>query len=250
MNLRYVTCSDPREDVKINDIIRLLRYAPQVEIGVQAHPTAMSDGMPRNIWFKNLMTLIINIDMPLNVAVHVNYGWCDKMCRGILPAEIESWMKLTRSGTNTPAIKRWQLNIGDGTSYFEPDAVAKLIHDHPENEFIFPYNDGSREKIEKLHQTGAAFSLLYDSSYGYGVTPDRWNPPVYETHPMGYAGGLSPDNVATHLQKISKQVPQNYDTWIDAEGRLMVPNTRKFDISRAMTYAEKALNWIDNQKKR
>ncbi len=245
MNLRYITCSDPREDVKIGDIMRLLRYAPNVEIGLQASPGPMSSGNPRNVWFKNLMTLVVNYDIPLNVAVHVNYSWCDKMCMGQIPSELTELMKVTRSGINTPAIKRWQLNIGDGANNFDANAIAKLIHDHPQNEFIFPYNAGVHDKIEQLHKTGAPFSLLYDASYGYGIAPDKWNPPVYETHPMGYAGGLSPENVAMNLQKISRQVPKNYTTWIDAQGRLMRPNTRHFDVNRARSYIENALRWTE-----
>lgn len=247
MKLRYVTCSDPREDVSMNDMMRLMRYAPQVEIGIQAHPSAMSNGMPRNAWFENLMTLVANIDMPLNVAVHVNYQWCDKMCMGQIPPELAEWMKIKRTRTNVPVIRRWQLNIGDGTKNWDANAVAKLIAAHPENEFIFPYNASVAPKIEQLNKTGAKFSLLYDSSYGYGITPEKWNAPVYDTHPMGYAGGLSPENVAKQLTKIAQQVPANYATWIDAEGRLMRPNTRQFDVARAISYVENALRWSEQK---
>ena len=43
-------------------------------------------------------------------------------------------------------------------------------------------------KISALYKTNAKFSLMYDSSYGYGICPDRWNPPVYNNKNMGYAG--------------------------------------------------------------
>lgn len=247
MKLKYITCSDPREDVSVNDMMRLMRYAPQVEIGIQAHPSAMSNGMPRNAWFKHLMTLVSNIDMPMNVAVHVNYQWCDMLCGGGMPDELDNWFKMTRYGTQTPAIRRWQLNIGDGTKNWDANAVAKLIAEHPQNEFILPYNAGVAQKIEQLNKTGAQFSLLYDSSYGYGITPEKWDAPVYDTHPMGYAGGLSPENVATQLAKIAQQVPTDYTTWIDAEGRLMRPNTRQFDVTRAISYVENALCWTENK---
>ncbi|MBQ8041991.1 MAG: hypothetical protein IJ273_01540, partial [Alphaproteobacteria bacterium] len=98
VKLKYITCSDPREDVSVNDMMRLMRYAPQVEIGIQAHPSAMSNGMPRNAWFKHLMTLVSNIDMPMNVAVHVNYQWCDMLCGGGMPDELDKWFKMTRYG--------------------------------------------------------------------------------------------------------------------------------------------------------
>ena len=249
MKLTYITCSDPREDVSHNDIMRLLKYAPQVEIGIQAHPSAMSSGYPRNNWFNGLMQLVRNIDMGLNVAVHVNYQWCDKMCTGQIPNEIRDWMNMQRKFGREPAIKRWQLNIGDGTKTWDTKAVAKLIADHPEHEFIFPYNQTVHDKIDELNKTGVNFSLLYDSSYGYGRLPDSWAPPVYNNHKMGYAGGLGPDNVADNLGKIAQQMPTDYRTWIDAEGKLMVPGTRKFDPQRAMTYVKNALAWYNQHIK-
>lgn len=149
-----------------------------------------------------------------------------------------------------PAIRRWQLNIGDRTKKFDSGAVAHLIRTHPDNEFILPYNETIKDKIDLLYKTGAKFSLLYDSSYGYGVSPENWNAPVYITHPMGYAGGLSPENVSENLDKISEKLPSNYYTWIDAEGRLMKPGTRQFDIERARQYVQNALVWQDSQNKR
>ena len=113
MIIKYITCSDPREDVSHSDVLRLLRYAPQVEIGMQALPASMSTGKPRNKWFNGLLQLVQNIDMRLNVAVHVNYQWCDEICSGKTPGEIQQWMGMRRTFERTPVIKRWQLNIGD-----------------------------------------------------------------------------------------------------------------------------------------
>ena len=67
---------------------------------------------------------------------------------------------------------------------------------------------------------------------------------------MGYAGGMSPENVTENLNKISAVTPRDYATWIDAEGRLMKPGTRQFDIDRAHQYIKKALAWQDAQNKR
>jgi hypothetical protein len=89
---------------------------------------------------------------------------------------------------------------------------------------------------------------MYDSSYGYGICPDRWNPPVYNDRNMGYAGGLSPENVAQNLEKISQVVPKDYTTWIDAEGKLMKPNSRTWDMKNVTNYVKNALAWEANQK--
>ena len=250
MNLRYITCSDPRAHLAVVDVMHFLKKYPIVELGVQASPGAMSFGRPRNIWFDLIAHSASVSRIQVNVAVHVNYQWCDDMCSGKIPGEIQNWMRLRNISDNKPSIRRWQLNIGDRTERFDANAIAKLIRTHPENEFIFPYNDGVKDKIDALYKTGAKFSLLYDSSYGYGISPDKWNGPVYPDIPMGYAGGLSPENVADNLNKISKIVPKNYTTWIDAEGRLMKPGTREFDLERARDYIQNALAWQHKQNKR
>jgi hypothetical protein len=87
-----------------------------------------------------------------------------------------------------------------------------------------------------------------DSSYGYGICPDKWNPPVYNDRNMGYAGGLSPENVAQNLEKISQVVPKDYTTWIDAEGKLMKPNSRTWDMKNVTNYVKNALAWEASQK--
>jgi hypothetical protein len=230
--------------------MNLLKMYPVAELGVQAQPSAMSFGLRRNIWFDLILHSASVARVPVNVAVHVNYEWCDDLCSGKIPYEIKNWMNRFNIYNNAPVVRRWQLNIGDGTRNFDTVAIAKLIREHPRNEFIFPYNDGVKDKIDALYKTGIKFSLLYDSSYGYGVSPEKWEVPVYEDIPMGYAGGLSPENVIDNLNKINAQVPKNYTTWIDAEGRLMKPGTRELDLERAHAYIQNALAWQYKQNKR
>ena len=54
MKLRYITCSDPREHNSIKSVIELAKL-PRAEIAVQCHPSKMSVGMPRNVWFNQLI---------------------------------------------------------------------------------------------------------------------------------------------------------------------------------------------------
>jgi hypothetical protein len=248
MNLKYITCSDPRESLQINDLIELTKISPKVEIGMQSHPSAMMSGLDRNIWFNQFLDWAGKQKTPVNIAMHVNYQWCDKMCTGIIPNEIAKWMQLRNVHTDAPVIKRWQLNIGDGTNNFDAEKIARLIEMFPENDFLFPFNPYVQSKISALYKTNAKFSLMYDSSYGYGICPDRWNPPVYNDRNMGYAGGLSPENVAQNLEKISQVVPKDYTTWIDAEGKLMKPNSRTWDMKNVTNYVKNALAWEANQK--
>ena len=250
MKLRYITCSDPRENISTESLLNFATKYPIAEFGIQAHPGPMSQGYGRNVWFNQIIKQAENISNPPNIALHVNYHWCDYMCSGFVPYELDWWLRVTNSYTNQPVIKRIQLNIGDYTTEFDAKKLADLIKKHPNQEFIFPWNTRVADKIDLLKNTGAKFSLLFDTSYGAGISPTNWTKPVYKDVPNGYAGGLGPDNVATNLDKISQILPQDYATWIDAEGKLRDPKTtRSFTLEKAEKYLQNALAWYNRHTK-
>ena len=58
MQLKYITCSDPREFNDAYKIIDLTQISPRVEIAVQMHPSKASPGMPRYEWFGKLVDYV------------------------------------------------------------------------------------------------------------------------------------------------------------------------------------------------
>ena len=248
MYLRYITCSDPREHNSIESIIDLARL-PHTEIAVQCHPSKMSNGMPRNIWFNDLLRESTSI-RGINLAIHINSEWADDICaKGCVPQIILDWLKVTKMG-NSPAIKRVQLNMPQETAdNINVAQLAKIFHCFPNQEFILQYNNKTKKAVKKMHHFGTDFSLLFDASGGNGIAPKLWEKPVYDIHPMGYSGGMSPDNVNDNLNKINKLVPEKSGIWIDAEGKLksLIDGKDLFDVSLAKKYVMCANRW-QNQK--
>jgi len=246
MNLRYITCSDPREHNRISDIVDLAKM-PHAEIAVQCHPSKMSDGMPRNVWFQKLLKQFRDIQK-LHLAIHINKEWADVICcAGKFPDVLLEWIKL-RDCANRPVIQRIQINMPDfAVQNIQPDKVAQIINDFHRREFIFQYNDRTKDAIEKIHRTGAKFSLLFDASGGNGIQPQTWQKPIYATHKTGYSGGISPDNVIHNLRQINTIVSPDADIWIDAEKRLTSNNLfdekNKFDVDLAKLYVKRANDW-------
>lgn len=246
MKLRYITCSDPRENNSVKSVIDLA-YMPRAEIGVQCHPTKMSEGMPRNVWFNELLHEAAQ-GARLNLAIHINCEWADSICaKGIIPDIILKWMQIEFC-YNRPLVRRIQLNMPKTTAQnINADALAQIIHDFPNNEFILQYNNNTKDAVEKLHQTGANFSLLFDASGGNGKSPESWQAPVYENHSMGYSGGMSPYNVFRNLQAINALVPDDREIWVDAEGKLksqtLFDEKPQFDVNLAHAYVERANMW-------
>lgn len=249
MNLRYITCSDPRENLSPISVVDLLRSSPLAELGIQAHPSAMAHGKPRYVWTQRVCEIAKDSRTPVNIALHVNYKWCDEICSGVVPSEIKSFLKHKNSYNFQPVVSRIQLNIGDYTNKFDAEKLARVIKSWKKFEVILPYNKYTQSKIEELKKTGAQFSLLFDGSYGAGVSPEKWDKPAYDDVAFGYAGGLSPFNVRDNLDKISGVLPADYDTWIDAEGRLRDITTGAMDISLAREYLNNALAWHKQHSK-
>lgn len=248
MILRYITCSDPREDTPVNDILELSQFTPNTEIAVQAHPSKMSFDMPRYKWFTQILKESLYMPTAPNIAVHINMDWCDKFCRGILAPELIDMFFLSRYD-GTPVIRRWQINInGSKTKKFQTDNIAALLTNSPNREFIFQYAAPEYHRMHKLDKTGAKFSVLYDTSGGTGKSTRNWRTPLFESHPQGYAGGLSPENVVENLNKIAKVAGDRTDIWIDAESKLKIPGTKTFDINRAKQYINAAYRWQQHQK--
>ena len=264
MKLRYITCSDPREHNKISDIVELAKL-PNAEIAVQCHHSKMSAGMPRNVWFNDLLR-VARDEVDMNLAIHINMEWADYICaKGVIPDIILNWMKLEKSH-NKPLIKRIQLNMPKTTAEnINMDGIIEIFDYFHDREFIFQYKKDNIPAIRKLHRAVKKinkyrlkdqrlnFSLLFDESGGCGQPPKEWRKPVYKTkvHPMGYSGGMSPDNVIENLNKINAVVPEHRDIWIDAEGKLKsqtVFNAKAlFDVELAKGYVRRANAW---QKRR
>ena len=268
MKLRYITCSDPREFNDIHDIVKLGKLSPRVEIAVQAHPSKMSSGMPRNEWFRELLQYVVTDKHDIRLAVHVNREWCDEICRtGKIPTELQGFFNLYRGDNAYNAvIKRWQLNMPKDTAKnINIDALKKLMAAYPEKYFIFQYNENTHDAIYKLHDSGAHFSVLYDASGGRGISPRSWNAPLFSHVPQGYSGGLSPENIADALDCINGvakravanmdendqtvyRMDERNDIWIDAEGRLKTSDM--FDIARARQYILNAEEWLAKQNQK
>ena len=248
MNLRYITCSDPREFNDIHDLVKLGKLSSRVEIAVQAHPSKMSPGMPRNEWFRELVRYVMHDKHKIRLAVHVNREWCDEICRtGHIPTELSYFFEMCRDENPYDAVvKRWQLNMPtDTANNLNINALKNLMATYPEKYFIFQYNANTHNAIHRLHDAGLHFSVLYDSSGGRGIAPDLWNAPLFHNVPQGYSGGISPENVSENLCKISSVVPEQRGIWIDAEGRLKTND--RFDINRARQYILNAESWLKKQ---
>lgn len=249
MNIKYITCSDPRNYNAIYELFDLWDIDPRVEIAVQMHPGKVSPGTERYNWIKDLFHALYGYNE--NLAIHVNNDWCDDICNGKVPDELKPFFHATNDHCK-PIVKRIQLNMPQKTAdNFNPQKLKSVIDyysEYHDKDFIIQYNMRTKNAAEQLHKTRAKFQLLFDASGGKGELPRAWQSPVYPIfHQQGYAGGLRPENVSENLDKISN-VAGVFPTWIDAEGGLKTDD--KFDAKRAAEYIRNTLAWEQKHRQK
>lgn len=233
MKLKYITVGGISDLTKMDDIIKILRAAPNAELALDAHPDDIKMGTARRVWFENILRTVKNMSRNLHLVVRVNGQWAEKFCCGNIPYDLIEYFYLMRK-TGLPVIKRWQINIADNhPGVFQSGNVAKLLKNYQNHEFIFQYSPKEYRRIHRLDETGANFSVIYNIN-------DTVLPPMFDNHPQGYAGKISPENVSERIARIALYANQRRDIWISAEKKLKNPITSEFDTARALKYIKNA----------
>lgn len=238
MILKTIVCSGINETNDIDEAVDFLKKHPNVEFGVQCSPKKASYGTLRFDWLKALTRKLNDENIEKRIALHLNEGFVVSFCDGKVPDEI---LDLLSKGNG---IGRLQLNFKISREVFAsgkiPDLqtlqkTAQTVLPHP---IILSASEANLPFICKAYHQKMKFDVLYDDSFGEGIMPDVRKPPLFEDVFQGYAGGLSPENVATELQKIEKVAKG--EVFIDAEGKLK--ENGLFSFERAEKFVQNALS--------
>jgi hypothetical protein len=251
MKLKCVTCSGANEHTNVEKLVDLFyNYNDRASIGIQVSGKKASFGMARYWWIKALHYHLKEQEINLNIALHLNLDWVERFCSGDVPDEVEHFLSLNFAD-GEPFIRTIQLNFMIGREERpKVETVARMIKKYPDQTFVLSYNDANAEFIKQLYATDVRFELLYDSSFGEGIVPKNRLAPVFADIPQGYAGGLSPENVAEEIDKINKVIPSNGQFSIDAEGKLKGEDGH-FSLERCRNFlneASKRIQLIEDKK--
>ena len=242
--LRFITCSGANEFTNVADLVALSEKFPMIEWGVQVSGKKYAFGSPRYRWVHCLDQYLRQGGKTLNLALHINSDWVDKFTTGDMPTEVLELLA-KRDINKNPLFSRVQLNFKIGRDK-EPDfelLMRRLRIYGVDRRFVLSYNKENKEFIHRLYSCGLReFDVLYDSSHGEGVSAKEWQAPAFfdEGILQGYAGGLSPDNVADELMAIRKVLPYDRSFYIDAEGRLK-GDDRHLSLEKCEQYVVNAL---------
>jgi hypothetical protein len=221
MHLKYCSMTGADDEIDVDALSALGVEYPFVEWAILLLPARA--GMPRfpkPAWIEDFSRRI----QGGHTAMHL----CDDGFLGFIAGR-KDILDLMRG------FKRIQLNLkfGDVEGKYDPAELVARVREAPQWDFILQYTKEKQGLLPLFHDV-PNHAVLFDESAGRGISPDRWDAPL-TGHFCGYAGGLNPDNVAQHLDLISR-VAANQTTWIDMESGIRTND--RFDLDKVRRVLE------------
>lgn len=214
-----VTITGADDNTPISALAELSAEFPFVEWGILvSRAREGTTRYPSRSW----CTHLDGASLP-KISMHVCGTWARASMAGIL-----DWRELPDIRYNA---KRIQINGA-------PDPDVRWSSDSfqvPGVQFIFQVPNGLEFAAYLKNEVLGIrpdVALLFDGSGGRGVTPMNWRPRI-DGFPCGYAGGISPDNVAEVVSKI----PSDQPFWIDMEGRVR-DDQERLDLTKVRRVLE------------
>ncbi|HRZ29484.1 MAG TPA: hypothetical protein P5052_01745 [Candidatus Paceibacterota bacterium] len=247
INCVTVTGADDYNDP--NEMADIFSKYPFVEFGILLSSDRLgSTRFPSINWLKKLYDFTASDRVHLtghnmiNLSGHICGKWVRELCVGSdkFFEEMDPVWRMFR---------RFQLNFHAQPHEFLEDRCSNVIKKYLPSTPIIVQIDGVNDHIlNDLRSKGVNAIPLFDKSSGVGLLPDHWplqSVGVYS----GYAGGLSPENLAREIVKIFNATCG--PIWIDAETRLRSSFGHegarigdRFDLQKVCSFLEIAKQWI------
>lgn len=226
MKIHTVTITGADDATDIHQLVNLSAEFPFVEWGILVSKSEEGNvRFPSRAWMDRFGE--VARARRLKVAMHL----CGRWMRELLEGELD-WDAL-------PSVARFaqsfQFNI-NGTALPQSPAgfFSKLETVKALRTFIFQISPASEPLARLASAKDFNVTGLFDNSGGRGKLPDgAWPSPLDVPFPMGFAGGLGPDNVLEQLDRINAACGDKpYATWIDMEGRIRTDDGTRLDLTR------------------
>jgi hypothetical protein len=189
-----ITLTGADERTSIVDLHRLVRFGAEIGLLLTFSP----DGRNRYPC----------VEWLLDVATALNGRAALHICGGRARDELHA-RKLDRL---VERFGRVQVN-----GNLQPAEVVQICSRYPTVQIVTQHTS---KNLWLLPVESPNHAILVDGSGGRGISPNKWERPTTDK-PIGYAGGLGPENLETELSKIAELnagLPNGW--WIDMEGKL------------------------------
>jgi hypothetical protein len=240
MILDRVTITGADDSIHPSALVPLSDRFPFVEWGILLSKSSEGRArFPSLKWMEELMEWAAS---DLALSGHLCGAWVRDLCRAGSAFAIER-------PTIAAQFNRFQLNFhAENHSYPGEMIVAGMRKLLPPAEslcpfqgFIFQFDDVNNGLMKVAVEAGVTAYPLFDISGGAGILPESWPKPCAAY--CGYAGGLSPDNLAEQLPKIA-EAAGDARVWIDVETHVRSNDDRQFDLDKVQRFLEIAAPWV------
>lgn len=241
--LTKVTVSGAGDSTYPHELIALAEEFPFVEFGIQLARGSKTgwSRFPSDGWLAKLVETCAGRGM--NFSGHICFAWVRELLRGRWPER--EFTAIHKNFMSEEMFQRWQINThGEPheVDYLKLPQILLKLQDNVQT--VILQQDGVNDEIvhycNELELTNIA--ALFDTSHGAGDLPDEWPEPL-DGIQCGYAGGLSPGNVAGELAKIERVIG-DATIWIDAEGQLRTACDRALDLGKVKEFLLAARPWV------
>lgn len=232
-----VTVTGADDSIHPYQLIELAEEYPFVEFAILLSRNSMGrPRFPSREWINHLISDCL--DRGMNFAGHICGGWVREILKGRWP--VHDFLNI--DDDLQEFFQRWQINTHAVPHEYSAVLLWEIVRElgNHEQSIIFQHDGVNTEMIESMSDHKNV-SALFDLSHGAGILPESWPLPL--EIPCGYAGGLSPENVAGQIEKIATVIGER-QIWIDAETKLRSPDDQIFDLAKVRAFLEAAKPWV------
>lgn len=234
MRIDRVTITGADDGVDPQDLIKLHEEFPFVEFGILF--SKERQGTSRYPSYDWITKLCDNPEFKAPLSGHL----CGEYVKEVLIDGRHSWLFFKKNYYTS--FNRIQLNMSN--AMFDSFDMAQLVETILNSPGFFHVILQSHrgflrlDEIEAANHTLIGFSapgvdIIYDSSGGRGIPITEY--PVASTHAFsgycGYAGGITPDNIAGVITDLHQVCKKRSSIWIDMESG--VREDDKFSVTKA-----------------
>lgn len=236
-----VTVTGADDGTSLDDMLRMANKYPFVEFGILLSRNSMgSTRFPSREWLRSAVEKFRSI-YGIGLSGHICGSWVREILMGKWPTD--EWNSIHPEMMDL--FDRFQLNTHGIRHEYDVEKLKPILFDFESayQSVILQYDNANSKMVEDLRHH-KNIETLFDLSHGAGVLPKEWPLPIDGIR-CGYAGGLSPENAAEEIRKISALIPEETKIWIDAETRLRDGEDR-FSMEKVEEFLKASLPYVDH----
>jgi len=220
MKIQHLTITGADNQTPIEKMVSLSEVFPILEWGILLSKKSLGKISYPDLEWLNQLSLASS---SINISGHICGIWLHEILQGRFPRELIP-----------QRFNRIQINLARYIPQVRIQNLKKsLPHDISYILQVGEYYQQGISLARDLIFASYQVAVLYDVSGGSGISPADWK--IFpEDIPVGYAGGLGPDNLMPELKKL-ESIVGNRSIWIDMQAGIRTANNRSIDFGKIQT---------------